>query len=337
MTLPKNQTAFVHRHGDKPTLDKTTIEVPEPAEGEVLLKVGAAGMCHSDLHILCSDNPIPLDFVMGHEIAGTVVKLGQGVDKDAFPVGRLFAVHGPNGCGSCANCRMGVDNQCQEENHRMYGLGRGGGYQEYVTVRKHSLVPVPDGLSAAVAAVTTDAVLTPYHAIKKAGVNSFSRVLVIGLGGLGLNGVQILKVLGAHVTCVDLREDPLRKAREYGADSAVTSLKNAPMNVDAVFDFVGSNKTFTLSIKHAKPTGIVIPVGLADVNLQFNQHLLSQREVRVISTFWGTSSELMECLELVAKGRVDPQVETAPLSGVNEYLKLLEEGKIKSRLALVPQ
>ncbi|CAN6674846.1 alcohol dehydrogenase 2 [Trichomonascus vanleenenianus] len=317
-------------------LEKTTIEVPEPAVDEVLLKVGAAGMCHSDLHVLDNELPLPLEFVMGHEIAGTVVKLGQGVDKDAFPVGKLFAVHGPNGCGSCANCRKGVDNQCQEENHLWYGLGRDGGYQEYVTVRMHSLVPVPDGLSAAVAAVTTDAVLTPYHAIKKARVNSFSRVLVIGLGGLGLNGVQILKALGAHVTCVDLREETLRKAREYGADSAVTSLGDAPLNVDVAVDFVGSNKTFALSIKHVKPAGIVIPVGLADATLQFDQHSLCLSEVSIISAFWGTSSELMECLELVAKGKVDPQFETAPLSDLPVRLKLLKEGKIKSRLALLP-
>ncbi|KAA8917733.1 hypothetical protein TRICI_000120 [Trichomonascus ciferrii] len=335
MTIPTKQKGYVY-DSDKGKLEMREIPVPQPKPNQVLLKVEGGGMCHSDLHIICGDNPLPGKYVMGHEIAASVVLTGAGVDESRYPKGKLFAFYGPNGCGSCSNCRKGYDNQCQTHKN-YYGLGIDGGYQEYIVADPRNLIPVPDGVSAPVAAATTDAVLTPYHAARRAGITTGDTVLVFGLGGLGINAVQVAKYLGAKVIACDLREEQCKKARSLGADVTYVNLPESPLNVDVVLDVVGHRDTFYLAQKHVRPRGKIVPVGLASTVLEINQHPASQREIEIISTFWGTSAELMECLDLVAKGVVNPQVETCHLEDVHDILHKLEHNKIKSRTVIVPK
>lgn len=335
MPVPTVQKACVY-DSSVGKLELREIPVPQPKPSQVLLKIEGAGLCHSDLHIIHGDNPLPGKYVMGHEIAGKVVTVGAGVDEERFPQGKLFAFFGPNGCGSCSNCRKGYDNQCQTHQH-YYGLGIDGGYQEYIVAEPRSLIPVPNGISAPVAAVTTDAVLTPYHAAIRAGVTSGSTVLVFGLGGLGMNAVQVAKYFGAKVIACDLREEQTKKAKVLGADVTFVDLPEDPLNVDIVLDVVGHKSTFYLAQKHVRPMGKIVPVGLASTLLEFKQHPASQREIEIISTFWGTSSQLMECLDLVARGVINPQVETCSLEEVNDVLNKLEKGQINTRMAVVPQ
>lgn len=332
--IPATQTAFLFKNGQT-TLEKKEIPVPKVEPGNVLLKIAAAGVCHSDLHILEGGLPYPDGLILGHEISGYIAAYGEGVDPELFPKDSVYAVVGPNPCGTCKHCRSGHDNLCIEPTRSHMGLGTPGGYEQYTQINPRNLTRVPKGVSPAIAAVTTDAVLTPYHALKRANINGLTRLLVIGLGGLGINGVQIAKAFGAHVIAVDPKESSRKLAEEYGADQVLSELPEEGLEVDVVADFVGSQSTFDLAQKHVKSAGIVMPIGLHSPHLSFDLNRFAFKEFVFMGNFWGTSQDQAECFELVAKGLVVPQIETTNYLNVNKVLQELRDGKVKSRLVLV--
>ncbi len=320
-------------------LSLVDVPMPKPGPNDVLLKIKAAGICHSDLHILHGEIPFPGTFTMGHEACGEVVEKGTAV-SESFAAGDLYAVHGPNPCGHCGYCNHGDDNLCNGEGRAYIGLGQDGAYAEYLVVPARNIVKVPKGVSAAVAAVATDAVLTPYHALKTLGhVTKNTKVLMIGLGGLGMNGVQVGVALGAHVTACDLKESNLETAKKFGAQVVINSKdldKVTPMSFDLVVDFVGLDKTFLESQKFVKAGGTIVLVGLGSVQVPITTAAMITFQTRVQGSFWGTHKELEEVFDLIADGKIKPQVETAPLKEVNHWLKELSKGNIKSRMALLP-
>jgi propanol-preferring alcohol dehydrogenase len=329
-------------HPGQKNVVEEDVPVPKPGPNEVVLKVLAAGVCHSDLHILDGDFPYPMVFTMGHEVCGELVELGSAVPKEALSVGSVYAVHGPNPCGNCLFCRSGRDNLCDNPNRAPIGLGVDGGYAEFVKVPARNIVRVPKGVTPAAAAVATDAVLTPYHALKTlGGVRAGHTVLVIGLGGLGINGVQVARTLGAHVIASDVRESSMDLAKGLGAHETIPSsalneiLKDrAP---DIVADFVGRESTFQQAQTLVKAGGIVLAIGLGTPKVPMSTGRIAASEVRVQGAFWGTSIELREVMDYVGKGIIRPQVETAPLENVGHWLDELRAGHIRSRLALIPK
>lgn len=315
------------------------VEQPKPGYGEVVLKVAAAGICHSDLHILEGGFPFPQPFTMGHEGAGTVAAVGEGVQ--GLEQGAVYAVHGPNPCGNCTYCREGRDNLCNGPNRAPIGLGMDGAYAEYLKVPARNLIKVPAGVAPAVAAVATDAVLTPYHALKTiAGVRLGDVVLVIGLGGLGLNGVQVAKALGAYVIAVDVVPAKLEMARQLGANEVYEANKASEALkgrlIDVAADFVGIEATASQVQTLVKPGGTIVLVGLGALSFPLINARISPSEIKMLGVFWGTSLELHELLDLIAAGKIQPQVETYPLREVNEGLKKLRQGQVNARLALIP-
>jgi propanol-preferring alcohol dehydrogenase len=333
--LPETHKAYVFTSGST-NLTLKDIPMHKPGPGEVILKLKASGVCHSDLHILQGSFPIRSGSILGHEIAGTVVAHGAGVNPEAYPPGQLYAAVGPNPCGVCRDCRNGKDNLCQSDTRTHYGLGYPGGYEQYTLANVRNLVKVPEGVSPEVAAVTTDAVLTPYHAFKKAQINGLSRILIIGLGGLGINAVQIAKAMGAHVTAFDLKESSRELARKFGADVVLDSLtvEDESKEYDFVADIVSVQSTFDLAFKQIKSNGLIIPLGLGSAKLTFDQNDLLVREIRILGSFWGTSLDQVEVFDLVKRGVITPQVETGKFKDLNEILQKLEKGQIKSRLVL---
>ncbi|MBS1969390.1 MAG: zinc-binding dehydrogenase [Bdellovibrionales bacterium] len=317
------------------------VDIPKPKPGplDVILKIRAAGICHSDLHILHGDIPYKETFTMGHEACGEVVEKGSEVDT-AYSAGELYAVHGPNPCGHCNFCRSGHDNLCNDPGRTFIGLGQDGAYAEYLKVPARNIVKVPKGISPEVAAVATDAVLTPYHAIKTIGqVGLGSKFLAIGLGGLGMNGVQIALALGAQVTACDLKESNLEMAKSFGVQKVLNSKQLstlAPQSFDVIVDFVGLESTFKDAQTYIKPGGTIVLVGLGSTKVTIESTAAITYQVRVQGTFWGTHIEMEELYDLIAAGKIKPQVETAPLKEVNHWLHELAEGKIKSRMALIP-
>lgn len=332
--------AYRYHPGVK-TLVQEELDRPQPGPNDAVLKVRAAGVCHSDLHVLDGEVGFLKNvFTMGHEVCGELVEMGSEVPS-TFKKGALYAVHGPNPCGNCTYCRTGRDNLCNGPGRDYIGLGADGGYTDFIQVPARNIVEVPDGVPPEVAAVATDAVLTPYHAFKTlANLRQGDSVLVVGLGGLGLNGVQIARTLGAHVIACDLREETLHLAKQFGADEVFSAkeieekLKNK--KVDVVGDFVGSEATFLQAQKLVRPGGMIAAIGLAAAQVPFLPMNSVSLEIRVQGSFWGTSVELAEVLRHIAAGSIRPQVETHALGDINHWIEELRQGRVKSRIALRP-
>lgn len=313
------------------------LPVPIPSATEVVVKVEAAGLCHSDLHVL-EGLDVGDDYVMGHEIFGHIVLKGDNIAN--FAIGDRVAAFGPNACGECELCREGNDNDCIATGGKWLGLGFDGGYQQYLLVKRpRNLVKVPESVTdVAAAAVITDAMLTPYHAIKQAGLSPKTKALFIGAGGLGSTAVQIGKLFGAHLTVLDRKEEARNLAKLFGADEVYESLPadTKPGAFDVVLDFVSMQQTFDIGQKYVKSHGIIIPVGLGAKRLSFDLADLALREVRVLGSFWGTSTDLAECYEIAAKGQLKPKTTKVPLKELPAAFEKLKSGQVSGRLVLIP-
>ncbi|CAK9436413.1 uncharacterized protein LODBEIA_P09710 [Lodderomyces beijingensis] len=336
MSIPATQYGFVYTKASGLTLNKN-IPVQQPGIGQLLLKIDAVGLCHSDLHVIyegldCGDN-----YVMGHEIAGTVADVGPEVDD--WSVGDRVAAVGPNGCGNCSFCRGDAENVCKRAFGDWFGLGNDGGYQQYLIVqRPRNLVKIPDNVPSGIAAASTDAVLTPYHAIKMAKLTPASKVLIVGAGGLGANAVQIAKTFGAHVTVLDKKDKARAEALKFGADAALESLPahTEAGSFDVCFDFVSVQATFDICQKYCQPRGIIVPVGLGAPKLTIDVADLDLREIKILGSFWGTTTDLEEVFELVSKGIVKPNVRSAKLEELPVYLEKLKKNEYEGRMVFHP-
>ena len=330
------------------TTQLRTIPQPEPGPGEVLVRVGAAGVCHSDLHIIDAPDALgmPIPLTLGHENAGWVEALGAGVT--GFERGDAVAIYGIVGCGTCAACLAGRDNECRRIAPGGIGLSRDGGMAEYVVVPGRQLIPIGD-LDVAQAAPLTDAGLTPYHAIKvtRRNLRPDSTCVVIGVGGLGHMAVQMLAATAAsRIVAVDVREESLQLAREMGAHDVVRSDSHAaaairelvgpsPGGADVVLDFVGAPATVDLARAVVATGGDVVIVGLAGGSLPVGFGTLPF-EVRVTVTFWGTRAELAEVLALARAGRIRAHVERFALKEVQQAYDSLRAGRLKGRAVVMP-
>lgn len=336
--------------GQRPRL--VEVEIPTPGPGQVLLKVTAAGVCHSDLAIMAMPpadmGVLRLPLTLGHEGAGTVAALGEGVDTVA--VGDAVAVYGPWGCGVCAKCEEGKENYCLDAVRlglRPPGLGEPGAIAEYMIVDDpRHLVPL-DGLDPVQAAPITDAGLTSYHAIKRSlgKLTPGGAAVVIGVGGLGHMAVQILRALTtARVIAVDVSEAKLALAREVGAHEALLSDADAVEGIRAltggrgaelVLDFVGANATANLAGAVAAVEADVAIVGLGGGTLGVGFRATAH-EVNVAAPYWGSRSELREVLALARSGAISSHVEVFSMDDVAEAYRRLESGDIEGRAVILP-
>ncbi|BCL16588.1 NAD(P)-dependent alcohol dehydrogenase [Micromonospora sagamiensis] len=332
------------------------VDEPTPGPGQVVIRVGAAGACHSDLHLMhdfeAGTVPWNPPFTLGHENAGWVHALGAGVT--GLEVGQPVAVYGPWGCGTCARCRVGVDTYCENPAGAPVpggggGLGLDGGMAEYLLVPSaRHVVPLPDGMDPVQAAPLTDAGLTPYHAVRRswAKLPPGSTALVIGVGGLGHVGVQILKATtAARVIAVDTRDEALALARECGADLTLRS-ESDPVaeiraatprdrGVDVVLDFVGVDATLRLGAASARTLGDLTVVGIGGGTLPVSFFSVPY-ELSIQTTYWGSRPELSEVLDLGVRGLVRPKTSTFGLDEAVDVYHRLREGKVAGRAVIVP-
>ncbi|MFC8869294.1 NAD(P)-dependent alcohol dehydrogenase [Streptomyces sp. NPDC057148] len=328
-----------------------TVPDPEPGPGQVLLKVTAAGVCHSDIAVMgwpAEGFPYELPLTLGHEGVGTVAALGAGVS--GLDEGAAVAVYGPWGCGTCAKCAEGKENYClraTELGIHPPGLGRPGSMAEYLLVDDpRHLVPL-DGLAPVAAVPLTDAGLTPYHAVKRSlpKLVPGSTAVVIGAGGLGHVAIQLLRALtSARVVALDVSEDKLRLAREVGAHEAVLSDAKAAdavreltggLGAEAVFDFVGVAPTVKTAGAVAAVEGDVTLVGIGGGSIPVGFGLLPF-EVSVNAPYWGSRSELIEVLDLARSGAVSVHTETYSLDDAPLAYERLHEGKVNGRAVILP-
>jgi alcohol dehydrogenase, propanol-preferring len=331
------------------------VEDPAPGPGEVVIRIGGSGVCHSDLHLMHDFDagvlPWAPPFTLGHENAGWVHELGTGVT--GLDVGTPVAVYGPWGCGACSRCQLGIETYCENPAAAPMpggggGLGADGGMAEYLLVpAARHLLPLPAGLEPVAAAPLTDAGLTPYHAVRRSWpkLAPGSTAVVIGVGGLGHLAVQILKATtAARVVAVDVRSDALALATEEGAEEAVPADDKAAETIraltgghgaDVVLDFVGSDATLLMGAAAARTLGDVTIVGIAGGTLPVSFFSVPY-EVSIQTTYWGTRPELVEVLDLAARGLIRPQVTTFPLADAAKAYHELEQGHIRGRAVIVP-
>ena len=330
------------------------VPIPEPGPGQVLVKVGGAGACHSDLHILEMEKPaagvgsFKIPFTLGHENAGWVEKLGPGAT--GFAPGDPVIVYGPWGCGLCMNCRVGMENYCQRAGGPTPGgLGRyDGGMANYLLVPvTRFLVPLGT-LDPVDAAPLSDAALTSYHAIKRSHhlLGPGSTAVVIGAGGLGQMAIQILRALSAatRIVAVDTAADKLEIAKRMGADEVLLSGDKAVKRIkdmtrgqgaELVLDLVGVNPTLQMAAQMARVLGHLTIVGLGGGALPVN-FFSPPHECSVASPFWGSIPELMEVVSLGEAGKIKMLVEHFPLARASEAYHLLHDGKIQGRAVITP-
>ncbi|KAI0329417.1 alcohol dehydogenase [Cubamyces sp. BRFM 1775] len=339
---------------------KQIVPIPIPAPDEVLVKILAAGVCHSDCHLLeasPSTPHFPHTYTLGHEGAGIVVAHGEQVAKDhdtsrRLAIGTYVAVLLTNACETpeCDSCSRGFANVCFAP--PMLGLGADGCWAEFVKARATTVVPVPGNnpddarLPPGAVAAATDAVMTPWHALKRvAGVKAGQTVVIFGCGGLGLNAVQIAKnVLGAGtVIASDLRPESLAMAHKAGADFAIKPdnvkalLADKKLFVDVVLDLVGIQPTVDTAVDILRPGGTLMLVGLGAQAVTISPLAMTMKQLVVKGSFGGEYRDLEECLEAIAAGKVKPEVEERPMDECGKVVHGLAKGQIRARVALVPK
>jgi propanol-preferring alcohol dehydrogenase len=337
--------------------DPELVEVPKPTPGpgEVVVKIGGAGACHSDLHLMRDFEPgmMPwkVPFTLGHENAGWVDSVGDGVTT--VSEGNAVAVYGAWGCGKCSRCEQGFENYCENQAEAPVvngggGLGLDGGMAEYLLVpAERLLVRLPDGLDPATAAPLTDAALTPYHAIRRSWqkMTPTSTVVVVGVGGLGHIAVQLVKATtAAEVIAIDNRQEALDLATKVGADHVVRSDDQAADAVkdlthghgaDVLLDFVGATTTIELARTAARTLSDATIVGIAGGTVPLS--FFSQPyEVSIQTTYWGSRFELVEVISLAARGLVHAESTTYSLDDAAQAYRDLHDGKVYGRAVVVP-
>jgi propanol-preferring alcohol dehydrogenase len=341
--------AFQFVEAQKPA-ELREVPVPTPGPGQVLIKIGGAGACHSDLHILEAPpkpGAAPSPFTLGHENAGWVETMGPGAT--GFAKGDPVIVYGPWGCGLCMNCRVGRENYCQNPgNIKAGGLGSNGGMAHYFLVPSTRFLIPLGKLDPREAAPLSDAALTSYHAVKRSLhlLGAGSTAVVIGAGGLGQMAIQILRVLSGATTviAVDTSAEKLEIAKRMGADeallsgdAAVTRIKDITrgQGAELVLDMVGVNPTLKMAGQVARMLGHLTIVGLGSGAVPVNFHGPA-KECSVAAPYWGYIPELMEVVSLAQAGKIKMLVEHFPLEKASEAYHLLHDGKIQGRAVIVP-
>jgi alcohol dehydrogenase, propanol-preferring len=337
------KAAVLHAIGEPLRIEE--VPAPCPGPGQVLVKVAAAGVCHSDLHQ--QDGSVPphrLPLIMGHENAGWVAGLGEGAG--GLAEGDPVVVYGGWGCGHCRFCLGGQEQLC--DGAHWAGLGPDGGYAEYLLVpaTRHLL---PAGrLDLVKAAGLTDAGLSSYRAVKKAlpYLRAGSTALVIGAGGLGQYGVQYLKLM-TSATVIVAETSPAKRqlALSLGADHAIDGSAAGALeqirelsdgeSPAAVIDFVGIDATMRLGLASLARQGLFVLVGLAGGSLPvtfFGQ----ASEVTVTTSTWGSRNDLAEVIALAQRGKLTAATESHKLDNINQVLERLERGLVEGRAVVVP-
>lgn len=334
--IPATMRAAVSREAAGP-LVLETIATPQPLEGEVLVRVGACGVCHSDLHVLDDAIPFPRPTVLGHEISGTIAAFGPGANRRGLAMGQRVAGAFLMPCGHCEHCVRGRDDLCLpffEQNRlrgqlydgtsrlhdldgttlAMYSMG---GLAEYAVLPVTSVAPIPDSMDAVPAAILGCAGLTAYGAVRRAAdLRQGETVAVIAVGGVGSNLVQIARALGAaQVIAIDVEDGKLAAAERLGAtmsiNSATVDVRDAVMSatggrgVDVAFEALGLPQTFETALSVLAPGGRMVPMGLgsAGSTAAVEINLMVRRSLRIIGNYGArTRADLPAVIRLADEG-----------------------------------
>lgn len=337
----KTMKAVVLKEFHKPFVVEHVL-VPEPGPGEVLVKVMASGLCLTDVHI--QDGVLKTvmpPYTPGHELAGIVVKLGEGVDR--VKVGQHMCGWIDVVCHTCQMCKMGRENLCL--NRIRIGFERDGSHAEYVVIPAENVMPIADGIPWPSAAVIPDAVACMYHAIKMQGkVKEGDKILIAGMGALGIQGIQIAKHLGATVYASGRTEEKLALARKFGADGTIHTREHRLQDeverltdgalCDVIVDLIGTSGSIEEELRCLRPGGKIIAAAYATDTFTVNYQEIVLKEKEIIGIRGATPQALKEAIELVEKKIIDPYVcRLWTIDEVNEAMDALRGYKNLARTA----
>ncbi len=324
------------------SLQATRRPVPRPGAGEVLVRVRASGLCSTDLHLLSGRQPLgDLPRIVGHELAGDVVELGEGV-AHWRPGDRVTAAIDVT-CGRCRHCLAGETQLCRAM--KRIGFERDGGHADYVAVPAANLVALDAEISYEAAAILPDAVACMYHSlIHQGGVGIGQRVLILGVGGLGIHGVQIARCAGAEVLATSRQPQRLALAEQYGAvgvNTAQESLEAAVKRftdgegVDVVVDNVGNRASVLEGLKVLRPGGKFLVVAYLDETFEIPSLPLFKTELEIIGCRGSTRQDLIDVVRLVRIGQVTPVLGASyALDQIQDAAARLESGDLVGRIWL---
>lgn len=337
-------------------LEITEIETPKPKDVEVVIKVKATGVCHSDLHLWeggydtgdgfmkVTDRGVKFPVTPGHEIVGTVTEIGSAVQ--GISVGDNVLVYPWIGCGICSACRVGNDNICDAP--RSLGVFQNGGYAEYVLVPHFKFLAKINGLDLDAATSLACSGLTAYTAIKKSNANSQHNMVIFGAGGLGLMGVQIARAItNANIVCVDIDDTKLTLAKELGADNVVNSKDpDAAQKIislcngkgaDCVIDFVNAPPTVKMGLTVLRKRGNMILVGLFGGSIDLSLVTIPLKSITIQGAYTGNYNDMIELIGLAKRGVINPTISKRySLSEANIALEDLKARKIIGRAVINP-
>jgi alcohol dehydrogenase, propanol-preferring len=335
------KAAVLRELGKPPVIEEVPTPVPGP--GQVLIRVAACGVCHSDLHLADGDwdllRPITkLPLILGHEVAGTVSALGDGVTE--LRVGDRVGVPWIHWtCGECEFCREGKEELCLKQ--QVTGCTVDGGFAEYLLAPATHAAPLPDVLSSEEAAPLLCAGLTVYKAMKASGIAQGQRLAIFGIGGLGHLAVQIARAMDIHVCAVDVSDEKLEFAKSLGAEWTVNSSTEAVHKriralggAHVAMVASASPAAYETALRCLRRGGTLAVVGMANEPFKVSAVSLISGETRIVGSAVGTRADLRELFELVGRFPIRCKVETRGLEEVGGVFEELRKGGVLGRIVL---
>jgi len=331
------RAAVVHEFHKPLTIDE--ISKPKLQDGQILVKVEASGLCHTDIHAANGDWPIKPSppFIPGHEGVGRVVEMGPGVTEVALG-DRVAMPWLGYACGNCDYCVSGWETLCLQQKNTGYGFD--GGFGEYAVAYANYVGKVPEGVDPFDAAPLTCAGVTTYKAVKVSGVRPSDLIAVFGVGGLGHLALQYAAIAGGRVVAVDLLDEKVRLARELVAEFTVNAAKEDPVEAiqklggaDQAISLAVSPKAFEQAYRSLRRGGKLVFVALPadnDVTIPIFETVLNG--ITIAGSIVGTRTDLREVFELHSAGKTRVIRENRPLETVNQSIADVEAGRVTARI-----
>jgi propanol-preferring alcohol dehydrogenase len=331
------KAAVVRNFGQPLVIEERPI--PTPGHGEVVVRIEASGLCHTDIHAAHGDWPVKptLPFVPGHEGVGIVTRVGPGVTR--VKEGERVAIPWlGNACGTCEYCVSGWETLCKSQQNTGYSID--GAYAEYAKASAAYVGIVPPGIAPFDAAPLSCAGVTTYKAVKASGARSSDLVAVFGIGGLGHLAVQYAKIAGATVVAVDLTSDKLEMARDLGADYIINAATEDPVaaiqrlgGADAAIALAVSPRAFEQAFGALRRKGTLVFVALpADNAVQIPIFETVLNGITIVGSIVGTRKDLDGVFDLHARGRTRVIRETRSLDTVNQSIQDVLDGTVTARI-----
>ncbi len=326
-------------YGSKEPLRVEEVPTPSPGETEVLVRVSACGLCHTDLHYL--DHGVPTfkkpPLILGHEIAGTIAAAGTGAD--GWKEGDRVLLPAVYGCGQCRMCRTGRENVC--ERMVMFGNNVDGGYAEYVLAPAKDIFGLPEEVPLVEGAIIADAITTPYHAVVNRGeVKPGDQVVVFGCGGIGLNLVQTAAAVGGQVIAIDIVDEKLDWARRLGAIITINAEKTTRVDkeirkltgggADVGFEAIGNPVTQAQTLASLRTGGRFVVVGFSSEPMSLDTGRVMYREMEIVGSLGCRAVDYPRVLELARQGKIrvkDLVTDRFSLDDINTAFDHLRQGK----------